>query len=77
MCALSDRLLVTLAMPVADRSRFRLHLGTAATEAFVGRSGRDALCSRRRCGAMPPLDEPLAVATGDRFVLRRPTGEPR
>ena len=73
----SDRLLVTLAMPVADRSRFRLHLGTAATEVFVGRSGRDALLlPGGAAGAMLLLDEPVAVAIGDRFVLRRAAGEP-
>jgi selenocysteine-specific elongation factor len=73
----SDRLLVTLAMPVADSSRFRLHLGTAATEAFVGRSGRDALVlPGGAAGAMLLLDEPVAVATGGRFVLRRATGTP-
>ena len=38
----SDRLLVMLAAPVPDRARFRVHLGTAAAEAVVGRSGRDA-----------------------------------
>ncbi len=39
----SDRWLVMLAAPVPDRARFRVHLGTAAAEAAVGRSGRDAL----------------------------------
>jgi selenocysteine-specific elongation factor len=74
---MSDRLLVTLARPVADRSRFRLHLGTAATEATVGRSGRDALAlPGGAVGAILRLDVPLAVATGDRFVLRRAAGEP-
>ena len=38
----TDRLLVMLAAPVPDRARFRVHLGTAAAEAVVGRSGRDA-----------------------------------
>ena len=73
----SDRLLVTLAMPVADRSRFRLHLGTAATEAYVGRSGRDALLlPGGTAGAMLLLEEPVAVSMGDRFILRRAAGEP-
>ena len=73
----SDRLLVSLTMPVPDRSRFRLHLGTAATEAFVGRSGRDALLlPGGSAGAMLLLDERVAAAMGDRFVLRRAGGEP-
>jgi len=72
----SDRLLVRLAVPVPDRSRFRLHLGTAAAEASVGRSGRDAIELPNGAGAILRLHEPVAVAIGDRFVLRRPGGAP-
>jgi selenocysteine-specific elongation factor len=73
----SDRLLVRLATPVPDRSRFRVHLGTAATEAAVGRSGRDALeLPDGGAGAILRLDEPVAVSIGDRFILRRGGGKP-
>ncbi|HEU5205037.1 MAG TPA: selenocysteine-specific translation elongation factor [Candidatus Limnocylindrales bacterium] len=72
----SDRLLVRLAVPVPDRSRFRLHLGTAAAEVSVGRSGRDAVELPNGAAAILRLEEPLAVAIGDRFVLRRSGGEP-
>jgi selenocysteine-specific elongation factor len=72
----SDRLLVHLAVPVPDRARFRLHLGTAAAEASVGRSGRDAVELPNGAAAILRLAEPVAVAIGDRFVLRRNGGEP-
>jgi selenocysteine-specific elongation factor len=73
----SDLLLVRLAIPIPDRSRFRMHLGTAAAEATVGRNGRDAIgLPGGAAGAMLRLDEPIAVAPGDRFVLRRAAGEP-
>jgi selenocysteine-specific elongation factor len=68
----TDRLLVMLAASVPDRSRFRVHLGTAAAEAVVGRSGRDALdFLGGNAAAVLRLDASLAAATGDRFVLRR------
>ena len=71
----SDRLLVRLEVRVPDRARFRLHLGTAAAEAAVGRSGRDAIDLPDGAAAMLRLDEPVAVAIGDRFVLRRASGD--
>ena len=68
----TDRLLVMLAASVPDRSRFRVHLGTAAAEAVVGRSGRDAVeLPGGAAAAVLRLDATLAAATGDRFVLRR------
>jgi selenocysteine-specific elongation factor len=68
----TDRLLVMLAGPVPDRARFRVHLGTAAAEAVVGRSGRDALeLPGGAAAALLRLDAFVAAATGDRFVLRR------
>ena len=73
----ADRLLVRLAVPIPDRSRFRVHLGTAAAEAAAGRSGRDAIeLPDGGAGAILRLDEPLAVSIGDRFVLRRAGGKP-
>jgi selenocysteine-specific elongation factor len=65
----SDRLLVAfpdMAVP-ADRSRWRLHLGTAAVDATVGRSGRDAIDGF----GIVRLGSPIAVRPSDRFVLRR------
>ena len=68
----SDRWIVMLTAPVPDRARFRVHLGTAAAEAVVGRSGRDALdLAGGAAAAVLRLDASLAAATGDRFVLRR------
>ncbi|MEO5885190.1 MAG: selenocysteine-specific translation elongation factor, partial [Candidatus Limnocylindrales bacterium] len=39
----TERVLATFGSQVADRARGRLHAGTAAVDATVGRSGRDAL----------------------------------
>src|SRR3954467_6231416 len=39
----SDRLLVRLATPLSGRARARVHVGTDAVDANVGRSGRDAI----------------------------------
>ena len=74
----SDRLLVRLAAPLPDRARARLHLGTAAVDAAVGRSGRDALdLPDGAAGAILRLAAPVAVAAGDRLVLRRTGGASR
>jgi selenocysteine-specific elongation factor len=68
----SERLLVLLRRALPDRSRGRLHIGTAAIDAAVGRSGRDALdLGAGTAGAILRLADPIAVAAGDRFVLRR------
>jgi len=74
----SDRVLVRLRAPVADGARVRLHLGTASVDARVSRSGRDALdLPDGSAGAILRLVAPIAVAPGDRFVLRRPSGPDR
>ena len=71
----SDRLLVRLHRPLPDRSRARIHLGTAAADASVGRSGRDAVTlPDGSCAAILRLSAPLAVVPGDRSVLRRTSG---
>ncbi|HSK53077.1 MAG TPA: selenocysteine-specific translation elongation factor [Clostridia bacterium] len=71
----TDRLLVGLDRPLPDRARLRLHLGTAAAEAAIGRSGRDALdLPDGSFAATVRLDAPVAAAAGDRFVLRRAEG---
>jgi selenocysteine-specific elongation factor len=81
----SDRLLVALrraarlgaaeAAPVpADRARVQLHLGTARVGGVVGRAGRDAVSlPHGEITAILRLEQPVAVAAGDRFVLRRPS----
>ncbi len=74
----ADRLLVALAAPLPDRVRVRVHLGTAAVDGSVGRSGRDGLdLPDGTAAAIVRLAAPLAVAVGDRFVLRRGTGADR
>jgi len=82
----SDRLLVALRPPArlmlrsgesvlpADRARLRLHLGTDQLDARLGRAGREAVSlDAGRATAILRLDRPVAVAAGDRFVLRRPS----
>jgi selenocysteine-specific elongation factor len=74
----SDRVLVALRGALPDRSRVRLHAGTAAVEASVGRSGRDALDLPDGFAlATLRLAGPIAVAPGDRAVLRRSSGGER
>jgi selenocysteine-specific elongation factor len=80
----SDRLLVALRAPAAaggagrplprDRARVRLHLGTDQVDAVVGRAGREAIAlPGDEVTAVLRLERPVAVADGDRFVLRRPS----
>ena len=67
----TDRLLVRLSRPLPDRTRVRVHLGTAATDGVIGRSGRDAIdLDRGEAAAVVRLSGPVAVCPGDRFVLR-------
>ncbi|MEO6208437.1 MAG: selenocysteine-specific translation elongation factor, partial [Candidatus Limnocylindrales bacterium] len=74
----TDRILATFSAPVADRARGRLHAGTAAVDAIVGRGGRDELTLLDGTVAgIVRLAEPIALRPGDRFVLRRgPTVAP-
>jgi selenocysteine-specific elongation factor len=68
----TDRLLVELRSPMPDRARARLHVATAATDATIGRSGRDAIdLAKGRVAAIVRLSAPVAAASGDRFVVRR------
>jgi selenocysteine-specific elongation factor len=74
----SDRLLVRLARALPDRTRARVHLGTAAVDGAVGRSGRDAIeLGGDAAPAMLRLAGPIAAAPGDRLVLRRSGGDGR
>jgi selenocysteine-specific elongation factor len=81
----SDRLLVAL-RPVArvgagagtplppDRTQVQIHIGTARVGGVVGRAGRDGTAlPDDEITAILRLDEPIAVAAGDRFALRRPS----
>ena len=74
----SDRLLVRLARGLPDRTRTRVHLGTASVDGALGRSGRDAIdLADGSVAAILRLAGPMAVAPGDRFVLRRAGGDDR
>ena len=80
----SDRLLVALRPPTAlasrstsaglpvDRARIHVHLGTARAAGAVGRNARDSVeLPGGEMTAILRLDQPVAVAPGDRLVLRR------
>ncbi len=81
----SDRVLVVLRPPFwsgvgvapglpADRTRIAIHLGTARVTAAVNRAGREAWdLDVGEATAVLRLDRPIAVAPGDRFVVRRPS----
>jgi selenocysteine-specific elongation factor len=57
-----------------DGARVLVHAGTARVEATVGRSGRDtAPLSDGGVVVILRLAETIAIAPGDRFVLRRPS----
>ena len=57
-----------------DRTRVAVHLGTARVEGVVGRSGRDDVnLDDGERSAIIRLERPIAVAPGDRLVLRRPS----
>ncbi len=70
----TDRLLMAFAVDQAppDRSRWRLHLGTAAVDATIGRGGHDAL----EAAGIVRLAAPIAARPGDRGLLRRAGSEP-
>ncbi|MFL5771047.1 MAG: selenocysteine-specific translation elongation factor [Chloroflexota bacterium] len=58
----------------ADGSRVLAHIGTARVEAVVGRRGRDtAALPEGETVAILRLARAVAVAPGDRLVLRRPS----
>ena len=86
----TDRLLVALARPMdagaawrrgsgpawppADGARLRLHIGTAAVDAIVGRRGREAVVlPDDRATVLLRLSKPIATLRGERAVLRRPS----
>ncbi len=71
----TSRMLATFRGPVTDRTRGRLHTGTVSVDAEVGRAGRDALVlPDGTIAGILRLAHPIAVAAGDRFVLRRGPG---
>jgi selenocysteine-specific elongation factor len=62
------------AWPPRDGTVVRLHLGTAAVDAAVGRRGREAVeLPDGSVTALLRLAEPVATFRGDRAVLRRPS----
>jgi selenocysteine-specific elongation factor len=80
----TDRILVALrpaaglsgapASLPADRTPVRVHVGTEQVGATVGRSGRDAAeLPGGEVSAILRLERLIALAPGDRFVLRRPS----
>jgi selenocysteine-specific elongation factor len=76
--AATDRILVRLTLPMSDRTRVRLHLGTTSVDGVVGRAGRDAIdLPDGKVAAVLRLAASVAAAAGDRFVLRRETGADR
>ncbi len=74
----SDRWLIQIDTTWPDRTRARVHLGTAAVDGTLSRAGRDALeLPDGSAGAIVRLVAPLAVAAGDRLVMRRLSGTHR
>ncbi|MEW5991243.1 MAG: selenocysteine-specific translation elongation factor [Chloroflexota bacterium] len=86
----TDRLLVALAPPTVlgtdrrsggrpawpppDGAGLRLHLGTAAIDARVGRRGREAVAlPDGRVTALLRIGAPIATFAGERAALRRPS----
>jgi selenocysteine-specific elongation factor len=80
--AASDRILVALRPAVdlsgpsrsfpSDRAHVRVHTATDQVGASVGRSGRDGVeLPDGEASAILRLERPVALAPGDRFVLRR------
>lgn len=62
----------TRGWPLAPGATFRLHLGTDQVEAILGRGRLDMVpLARGRCVARLRFRRPIAIAAGDRFVLRR------
>ncbi len=71
----TDRVLATFRRAVSDRTRARLHSGTASVDAEVGRAGRDALVlPDGTVAGVVRSANPIALTPGDRFVLRRGPG---
>jgi len=74
----TDRLLVRLVHAMLDRTRVRVHLGTASVGGAIGRAGRDAIdLPDGTAAAILRLAAPMAARPGDRFVLRQPSGDDR
>lgn len=73
----TDRVLAAFAGDPRDRTRGRLHAGSAAVDAEIGRSGRDALTlPDGRLAGVVRLAAPIALRPGDPFVIRRGASAP-
>ncbi len=71
----TSRILATFRTPVGDRTRARMHAGTVSVDAEIGRAGHDALVlPDGTVAGVVRLTDPVAMAAGDRFVLRRGPG---
>jgi selenocysteine-specific elongation factor len=70
----TDRLLVAVRPRLADRTAVLAHVGTARAAGVIAATPRDAVELEDGWGtAIVRLEHPVAVAPGDRFVLRRPS----
>jgi len=70
----SDRLLVATRPRLADRTPVIAHVGTARAAGVITAAPRDAVELEGGWGsAILRLERPVAVAAGDRLVLRRPS----
>lgn len=69
--------LATCPLPIARRSRWTLHIGTSRVEAAVVPLVAAQLAPGERGLAQLHLDHPVALAAGDRFVLRGSHDDPR
>ena len=69
-----DRRTARPAWPPSDGAAARFHLGTAQVDAVIGRRGREiVVLPDGSMTAVLRLSRPVAVAVGDRAVLRRPS----
>jgi selenocysteine-specific elongation factor len=70
----TDRLLVATRPRLPDRTPVIAHIGTARAAGVIAATPRDAVELGEGWGsAILRLERPVAVAAGDRFVLRRPS----
>ena len=69
--------LATCPLPIARRSRWTLHVGTSRVEAAVVPLAATQLAPAERGFCQLHLDHPVALAAGDRFVLRGSHDDPR
>ena len=69
--------LPTCPLPIARRSRWTLHIGTSKVDVAVVPLAASELVPGERGFCQLHLDHPVALAAGDRFVLRGSHDDPR